>query len=76
MCLDEECTRVTGLPLLVCNRTGQDTTLDFRAATSLIVRDGKRLLSFESPDSAIWMLEWDLRTQNVTPRPPVIHTLA
>ena len=71
----EERTRETGLPLLVCNRTGLDATLDFRLATSAVFSDGQRLLSFQSPHSAIWMIEWDWQAQNVTARPPVIHAL-
>src|SRR5690349_1914206 len=42
----ERCTQETRVPLLVCNRTGVDRTLDFTGAESVIVKDGKRLLSF------------------------------
>jgi 5-aminopentanamidase len=61
----EQCTRETGLPLLVCNRTGTDQTLDFTAAESVIVKDGQRLRSFRSARSAIFMIEWDLQTQTL-----------
>jgi predicted amidohydrolase len=61
----EQCTRETGLPLLVCNRTGTDRTLDFTAAESVIVKDGQRLLSFRSERSAIFMIEWDLQAQTL-----------
>jgi 5-aminopentanamidase len=64
----ERCTRDTGLPLLVCNRTGPDRTLDFTGAESVIVKDGQQLLTFRSERSAIFTIEWDLQTQNlVTP---------
>jgi predicted amidohydrolase len=61
----EQCTRETGLPLLVCNRTGSDQTLSFSAAQSVIVKDGQRLLSLRSERSAIFMVDWDVKTQNL-----------
>lgn len=61
----EHCTRDTRLPLLVCNRTGPDRTLDFTAAESVVVKDGQRLLSFRSERSTIFVIDWDLQTQNL-----------
>ncbi|MGH7233806.1 MAG: carbon-nitrogen hydrolase family protein [Nitrospiraceae bacterium] len=61
----ERCTEETGLPLLVCNRTGPDRTLDFTRGESVVVKDGKRLLSFSSDRSAIVVIDWNLRTQNL-----------
>jgi predicted amidohydrolase len=61
----ERCTRDTGLPLLVCNRTGPDKTLDFRQAESVVAKDGKRLLSLSSARSAIFVIEWDVNTQTL-----------
>jgi omega-amidase len=61
----ERCTRETGLPLIVCNRTGADRILDFTAAESVIVKDGQRIRSFRSGRSAIFLLEWDLQAQTV-----------
>jgi 5-aminopentanamidase len=61
----ERCTRDTGLPLFVCNRTGPDRTLDFTGAESVIVKDGERLLSFRSERSAIFTIEWDLKAQTL-----------
>jgi len=61
----ERCTRDTGLSLLVCNRTGPDRSLDFTGAESVIIKDGKRLLSFHSPRSAIFLIEWNLQTQSL-----------
>jgi 5-aminopentanamidase len=64
----ERCTRDTGLPLFVCNRTGPDRTLDFTGAESVIVKDGQRLLTFRSERSAVFTVEWGLMTQTlVTP---------
>lgn len=61
----ERCTQDTGLPLIVCNRTGVDRTLDFTRAESVVVKDGKRLLSFSSEHSAIVLLHWNLDTQSL-----------
>jgi predicted amidohydrolase len=65
----EQCTQDTGLPLLVCNRTGPDRTLDFTAAESVVVKDGKRLLTLSSDRSTVFTVDWDLQRQNLaTPR--------
>ena len=61
----EHCTRDTGLPLLVCNRTGPDRTLNFSEAESVIVKGGQRLLSFRTKRSAIFTIEWNLQTQTL-----------
>ncbi|MBS0159639.1 MAG: carbon-nitrogen hydrolase family protein [Nitrospira sp.] len=58
----ERCTNDTGLPLFVCNRTGQDRTLDFRTAESVVAQGGKRLLSLSCEQSAIFLFDWNLTT--------------
>jgi predicted amidohydrolase len=61
----ERCTLDTGLPLIVCNRTGPDKTLDFRQAESVVAKGGKRLLSLSSAWSAVFTIEWDLEEQTL-----------
>lgn len=61
----ERCTQDTGLPLLVCNRTGSDQTLDFTAAESVVVKDGHRLLTLSSACSTVFTLDWDIQRQNL-----------
>ena len=51
-------TQETGLPLFVCNRTGTEKTLDFWKAPSLVVKNGKRLLSHTSDRSAVLTFDW------------------
>lgn len=69
----EACSRDTGLPLLVCNRTGTDRILDFTKAESVIARDGQRLYSFQSDRSAVVVFDWDLKEQNLaSPEPRII----
>ncbi len=58
----ERCTKDTGLPLFVCNRTWQDRTLDFRKAESVVAQDGKRLLSLSCERSVIFMIDWNVTT--------------
>lgn len=61
----ERCTSDTGLPLIVCNRTGPDRTLDFTKAETVVVKDGRRLLSLSSARSAIFVIEWDRQAQTL-----------
>jgi predicted amidohydrolase len=55
----ERCSRDTDLPLIVCNRTGPDETLDFSEAESALVARGERILSLRSPRSAVFTVDWD-----------------
>jgi predicted amidohydrolase len=69
----ERCSRETGLPVVVCNRTGPDRTLDFTRAESVVVKDGTRLLSFASARSAVVLVDWDLTAQTLLkPDPEVV----
>ncbi len=61
----ERCTQDTGLPLFSCNRTGPDRTLDFRTAESVVVKDGKRLLTLSANRSTVFTLDWNLKYQNL-----------
>jgi predicted amidohydrolase len=61
----ERCTKDTGLPLLVCNRTGPDRTLNFTQAESVVAQDGQRLLAFQSPRAAIFIIDWNLATNRL-----------
>ena len=58
----EDRTRETGLPLIVCNRTGAEKTLDFWKAQSLVVKNGRRLLSHASEQSAVLVFDWNFTT--------------
>ena len=61
----ERCTQETGLPLFVCNRTGPDRTLDFTNAVSVVVKNGRRLVSLSSTRSTVFMIDWSLGTQDM-----------
>jgi predicted amidohydrolase len=61
----ERVTADTGLSLIVCNRTGEDTILDFRNADSVVAESGERKLSLASANAVIFMIEWDARRQSL-----------
>ncbi len=49
------------LPIIVCNRSGQeDEELDYRRAESVVAKDGKRLLEATSEVSVALLFDWDL----------------
>ncbi|MFC0559132.1 carbon-nitrogen hydrolase family protein [Halalkalibacter alkalisediminis] len=50
----------TGLPIFVCNRTGEDKSVSFWNAESLVIKNGKRLLTHKSDQSAILIFDWNL----------------
>jgi predicted amidohydrolase len=54
----ERCTRETGIPLVVCNRTGIDTSIDFSESESIVASQGRRLYTFRSKSSAIFFVDW------------------
>jgi predicted amidohydrolase len=64
----EQRTAETGLPLVVCNRTGEEKTLTFCSAESLVVKGGRRLLSHNSQCSAVLTFDWNLRQMLPTSR--------
>jgi predicted amidohydrolase len=56
----EQRTVETGLPLIVCNRTGREKSLTFCGAESLVIQHGMRLLSHCSESSAVLTFELNL----------------
>ncbi len=56
----ERSTADTGLPLFVCNRTGQDAILDFSHGESVLAYGGSRLISAASETSAVLLFSWNL----------------
>jgi predicted amidohydrolase len=61
----EERTGDTGLPLIVCNRTGRDGEADMREAESVLVDRGVKLLSLRSPDSTVFVVDCRLRDGHI-----------
>ena len=51
----------TGLPIIVCNRSGQEEgELDYRHAESVVAQDGRRVLEATSDRSVILSFDWDM----------------
>jgi predicted amidohydrolase len=69
----EERTRETGLPLFVCNRTGQDQTLSLMDAESVVIKDGQRLVSFQASRSAIVLVDWVPATQDLIGEAQIVY---
>jgi omega-amidase len=61
----ERCTKDTGLALLVCNRTGPDRRLNFTKAESVVAKEGRKLLSLQADQAALFLIEWDLAAQTL-----------
>lgn len=61
--------RDTGLPVIVCNRTGQEGNLDFRSAESAVVREGRRRFSHSGPEPALILVDWDLEAMDLAGPP-------
>lgn len=56
--------RETGLPLLVCNRTGMDLSLDFTEAESGVYMDGRKCFGHRGTE-ALLVLDWDQEHQRI-----------
>ncbi len=73
----EQRSRETGLPLLVCNRTGHETTMNFNGSSSTVVVAGRRVLDYAGVAPAILICDvaaddWRLLSQEfqIIPVPP------
>jgi 5-aminopentanamidase len=47
----------TGLPMIVCNRTGVDGDSQLVDAESVVIDKGRRLTTLRSPDSAVFVID-------------------
>jgi predicted amidohydrolase len=66
----EQITQETGLPLFVCNRTGEDDVLSFVNAESIVAHRGSRLLSMKSIQSAVFVLDWNVENERLETKKP------
>ena len=56
----EQRTADTGLPIIVCNRSGGvGDDLDYRGAESVVAQAGRRLLAASCEDSEVLSFDWD-----------------
>ncbi len=54
----ERDSRLSGLPLLVCNTTGRTRWCDSRRSASAVDDHGRRLFSFRSSGSRVYLVDW------------------
>ena len=56
----------TGLPIMVCNRSGaEEGELDYRTAESVVAKDGCRLLTATSDRSVVLSFDWDMESMTL-----------
>lgn len=60
----ERCSQASGLPVWVCNQTGNHEILDLRKAQSAVVSDGIRRFTY-SGEPAILLFDWDAEKQRL-----------
>jgi predicted amidohydrolase len=51
----------TGLPMIVCNRTGVDGDSQLIDAESVVIDNGRRLTTLRSPESAVFVIDCQIR---------------
>ena len=56
----------TGLPLVVCNRTGAEPGLSWVEAESVVDLVGRRLFTFQSPETRVFLVDWDRQKMTFT----------
>jgi predicted amidohydrolase len=62
----EQMSAATGLPMFVCNRTGDDPALSFSSSESVVVANGIRHLAFSSPEPQLLLVDWDFTADRIT----------
>jgi len=56
----------TGLPMMVCNRSGNEAgELDYSLAESVVTHNGKRILEATSDRSVVLSFDWDMDSMSV-----------
>ncbi len=60
----EKITAETGIPILVCNRTGREGEVDWTKAESVVAGDGRRLLQISLDRSAVLLFDWDMEAMS------------
>ena len=56
----------TGLPMIVCNRTGRDGDSEMSEAESVVVDRGVKLLALRSPDSTVFLVDCLIGDDHIT----------
>lgn len=55
----EKCSQATGLPVWVCNQTGNQEKMDLSQAQSVVVAGGRMQFSYSGLQPAVLLFDWD-----------------
>jgi N-carbamoylputrescine amidase len=61
----ERCSNASGLPVWVCNQTGNQETMDMSEAQSAVVVNGKLQLAYHGLQQAVLLFDWDIENQQL-----------
>lgn len=69
----ETCSKLCGVPVIVCNQTGYHERMDMREAESAVIVEGQRLFTYKG-DPAVLFCEWDEEKMRIRSRAfEVVH---
>lgn len=67
------CSKLCGVPVIVCNQTGYHERMDMREAESVVIVEGQRLFTYKG-DPAVLFCEWDEEKMRIRSRAfEVVH---
>jgi len=55
----------TGLPVFVCNRTGEDRSVSFWEAESAVILNGQKIFLHKSRESTVLTFEWNVEERKI-----------
>lgn len=61
----ERCSRESGLPVWICNQTGNQEKMDMSQAESAVVVNGKLQLAYSGLQQAALLFDWDVASQKL-----------
>jgi len=61
----ERCSRESGLPVWICNQTGNQEVMDMSAAQSAVVVNGKLQVAYSGLQQAVLLFDWDEERQQL-----------
>jgi len=61
----ERCSRESGLPVWICNQTGNQEVMDLSEAQSAVVVSGKLMFSYSGLQQAVLLFDWDAESQKL-----------
>ena len=59
----KRCSRASGLPVWICNQTGNSERMDMSQAQSAVVIDGEMRMAYSGLQQAVLLFDWDVSRQ-------------